>query len=415
VAFKAEMHSTLIEAMGTKLRIHQFLVSREYGGGAEIALQLARHAHRMDASSICVWAPGEGPAAVKVREFNLPMQFYDGQGIYSRSALRAGAANLAVAARLRRSGRGLIHIHSPYTYAALRHGFRLAGVKTVVHIHLDFDVDALRWALKRPPDLIVTCAQSLVDQVRCALPAAYAERQRIVAAPNAVNLERFKPRDKTVAKKCVGAPHNRPLLLIMANLSPHKGQETAIRAVARLRQRGIDVQLWLAGADRSPDKTYEPLLSSMATELGVRDRVTFLGFRNDGPDLLRAADIVLLPSTSEGLPLTLLEAQACHVPVIAAPTAGIPEIIEDGETGFLAPARDSDQYAAIIEALLQQPEMARRIVDQAATRCRAQHSWETYQRRIFEVYRQTLAVKRTGRRTSKGSASATTQVWECVF
>jgi glycosyltransferase involved in cell wall biosynthesis len=155
-----------------------------------------------------------------------------------------------------------------------------------------------------------------------------------------------------------------------------------------LRERGTDAQLWLAGADRSPERAYEPRLIALVSELGLHDRVTFLGFRADGPELLQAADVVLLPSTSEGLPLTLLEAQACHVPVVAAPTAVIPEIVTDGETGFLIPAGESDQYAARIEMLLQNPAMTRQIVERAAARCRAEHGWQTYRRRIFGLYQE---------------------------
>jgi glycosyltransferase involved in cell wall biosynthesis len=188
---------------------------------------------------------------------------------------------------------------------------------------------------------------------------------------------------------------------MMANLAPHKGQETAIRAVARLRLRGVDAQLWLAGADRSPEKSFEPYLWSLVEELKLDNRVTFLGFRTDGPELLQAADVVLLPSTSEGLPLTLLEAQASHVPVIAAPTAGVPEIVSDGDTGFLVAASDSDEYAAKIELLLHRPEVARRIVDQAATRCKAHYGWESYQRRIFDLYSQTVSGDPCSRRGSE--------------
>jgi glycosyltransferase involved in cell wall biosynthesis len=98
-----------------------------------------------------------------------------------------------------------------------------------------------------------------------------------------------------------------------------------------------------------------------------------------------------LPSTSEGLPLTLLESQACKVPVIAAPTAGIPEIIVDGETGFLVPASDDAGYAARIELLLQQPVLYERIASAAAHYCRQNHSWDSYHTKISELYSDVLA------------------------
>jgi len=178
--------------------------------------------------------------------------------------------------------------------------------------------------------VIITCARFLVDQVRNALPDHLQRTQSIVAVPNAVDMDRFHPEDKDLAKQKVGAPRNIPLILLVANLAPHKGHkghETAIRAVAILKERGVNAWLWFAGIERGDSLEYTERLKTLCGELGVAGRVRFLGQRSDVPELLRAADFFLLPSTSVGLPLSILEAQASKVPVIAAPTAGIPEII----------------------------------------------------------------------------------------
>jgi glycosyltransferase involved in cell wall biosynthesis len=387
--------------------IHQFLVSTEYGGAAEIAIQLARQSQAMSGARAHVWAPAEGRASQCVRALGLPIHFYDGRGAFSRSRIRAGAANLATAARLRKFGRGLIHVHAPHTYAALRHGFRLAGVKRLLHIHLDFDLEMLGWALRFPPDLIVTCSRALVDKVREALPAHQRDCQRIEAVPNAVDVDKFKPAEKAVSKRRLGAPLDRPLVLMMANLAPHKGQETAIRAVAELRRRGTVVQLWLAGADRSPERSYESELRGLIGELGLDDRIELLGFRSDGPALLQAADLLLLPSTREGLPLTLLEAHATKVPVLAAPTAGIPEIVADAQTGYLIRAHDHLGYADRIARLLADNETYERITETAFRRCLTENSWDAYWRRISAIYKQLLsgnAVTSTGVRRRSDAA-----------
>jgi glycosyltransferase involved in cell wall biosynthesis len=247
------------------------------------------------------------------------------------------------------------------------------------------------WTLREPPELIITCAKFLIEGVRSALPRHLQESQRIEAVPNAVDLSKFTAGDKHEAKREVGASLDRPLLLMMANLAPHKGQETAIRAVGQLAARGVKTDLWLAGADRSGDGNYEARLKNMIAERGLGERVTLLGFRQDGVKLLQAADIVLLPSTSEGLPLTLLEAQACGVPVVAAPTAGIPEIVSQERTGFLVAADDDAGYAARIELLLREPHTYHAIATAAAARCRADHNWETYHSRISELYTEVKA------------------------
>jgi glycosyltransferase involved in cell wall biosynthesis len=165
--------------------------------------------------------------------------------------------------------------------------------------------------------VIITCARFLVDQVRNALPDHLQRTQSIVAVPNAVDMDRFHPEDKDLAKQKVGAPRNIPLILLVANLAPHKGHkghETAIRAVAILKERGVNAWLWFAGIERGDSLEYTERLKTLCGELGVAGRVRFLGQRSDVPELLRAADFFLLPSTSEGLPLSILEAQASKVP-----------------------------------------------------------------------------------------------------
>ena len=97
------------------------------------------------------------------------------------------------------------------------------------------------------------------------------------------------------------------------------------------------------------------------------DRVQFLDYRSDTADLLRAADVFLLPSTHEGLPLSVLESQARKVPVLAAPTGGIPEVVIDGETGFLHSATDVIDYENRIEALLRHSDLYDRVTERAYT------------------------------------------------
>jgi glycosyltransferase involved in cell wall biosynthesis len=267
---------------------------------------------------------------------------------------------------------------------------RLSGLKRVVHVHLDTRGEGLQWALRHPPELIITCAKFLIPHVREALSEGLQERQQIAAVPNAVDTERFYPLEKQAAKQCVGAPNSIPLLLMLANLAPHKGQETAIRATALLKQRGIDVSCWLAGCERERACTYTAKLQILIRDLGVADQVQLLGFRSDAPDLLRAADFLLLPSTCEGLPLSVLEAQASKTVVLANATAGVPEVIADGKTGFLIPADDAAGYARRIEALLREPAQYHGIAEQACTRVLQEHSWQTYQQRIWGLYQDVL-------------------------
>jgi phosphatidylinositol alpha-1,6-mannosyltransferase len=212
------------------------------------------------------------------------------------------------------------------------------------------------------------------------------ERQRIEAVPNAVDTGRFHPpADKSVAKEKVGAHRDRPLLLMLANLAAHKGQETAIRATAALKHRGIEADCWLAGIERQP-QGFADRLRTLAIDAGVQDRVRFLGHRADTPELLRAADFFLLPSTCEGLPVSLLEAQASGLPVLASPTAGVPEAVIDGHTGFMIPAADVEAYASCICALLHDVDLSRRVAHCAVDRVRQRYGWDRFRERMYALY-----------------------------
>jgi glycosyltransferase involved in cell wall biosynthesis len=372
------------------LHFHHFLISRELGGASLAALQLADRlqgrGHRQS-----VWLPGPGPAREEADRRHLETRTFGVERLFSRSAIRSAAGNLGLAWALR--GRGLVHVHAPILYGAMSHAlrFRGRGLVRVVHVQIEESPKTLRWALRHPPELIIACAQMLVEPIREALPARLRNAPRIEAVPNPVDTDRFSPaEDKEAAKRLVGAPGGVPLVVMLANLAPHKGQETAILAIEELRRRGIPVACWLAGAERGGEGVYTARLRSLVESLGLRDQVRLLGHRADAPDLLRAADAFLLPSTREGLPLSVVEAQAAGAPVLAAPTAGVPEVVRDGQTGFLIEARDVPGYANRLDRLIREPELATRISLEGRRTVLSQASLATFAQRVEMLYRDLL-------------------------
>jgi glycosyltransferase involved in cell wall biosynthesis len=112
--------------------------------------------------------------------------------------------------------------------------------------------------------------------------------------------------------------------------------------------------------------------------------------------LLRAADFFLLPSTNEGLPLTILEAQATKVPVLASSTAGIPETIRDGETGFMISPDEPETYAERIELLMREPGLRQRMTDNAYAFVTREHGWRAFRERVWGLYQGLLGSGRAG-------------------
>jgi glycosyltransferase involved in cell wall biosynthesis len=384
---------------------HQVIPSIALGGGDLVGLELAVEL-RQRGLACPVWVPAKGPTWERACALGLAPNFFGSPAVFQRGRLRALLAQWRLGRRLRREGPGLVHVHSALWYGLLSWGLHRSGLPRVVHVQIDVDDAGLRWALKRPPELILTCARFLVERVRRCLLEAAQPRQWIEAVPNTVDTQRFFPGDKEVARARLRAPPL-PLVLMLANLAPHKGQETVVRAVAELKRRGIDVACWLAGEERGGGDSYTTRLRALIAELGVADRVRLLGFREDAPELLRAADFFLLPSTHEGLPLTVLEAQASKVPVLASTTAGIPEAVQDGETGFLIAPDDVAGYADCIARLLENAELRGRVTEQAYARTTREYNWRNFCARVWDLYQELLVRGGGGCDPGRTAATAT--------
>ncbi len=360
--------------------VHHLLDTGELGGGNVVALTTARLL-KPHLNESHLWTD-PGPAEAVATADGLTLHHLGQTKL--RAAGRIGGRFLEwrLGRRLRKFQPGIVHVSSAFLYGLTNRAAKGSGLRRIVHVQIEDTAPNWQWAFREPPDVIITCAHFLVAGVRDAVRS----RTPVICIPNAVDVDRFSPGDKQEAKRKVNAPVDRPLLLMLANLAPHKGQLTAIDALARVRQRGINAECWLAGTERGGGTMFTDELKARIAALGLSDRVKLLGHRADTPDMLRAADVFLLPSTNEGLPLSILEAQAAGVPVLAAPTAGVPETITDGETGFLIAADDAAGYADKIALLLGASAARERITAAALAQVRRESTWAAFGERMRGVY-----------------------------
>ena len=135
------------------------------------------------------------------------------------------------------------------------------------------------------------------------------------------------------------------ILAAIARIDPKKDLETMLRAFAIVHKQNDKTRLLIAGGGFPK---YQQFLDQLAEELGIQNSVTFLGFRNDPQVILSICDISLLSSLTEGLPNAILESMALGKPVVATEVGGIPELITDGEHGYLVPKGDYEQFACSI-------------------------------------------------------------------
>jgi glycosyltransferase involved in cell wall biosynthesis len=295
-------------------------------------------------------------------------------------------------AALRSGPPDLIHGHwlHPHGFAAAVVG-RLLNRPVILSV---YGSDVARLASEtgrtyyRP---MMAAATQWSDQVICVsrataeeLAAKGVQREWLLVIPTGVDLDRFAPRDRGACRaelaRALGRPvgsHAGPLLLFAGNLVPVKQVDRLLRAVAGLPR---DVQLVIVGEGSEGDR-----LRALAGELGLHDRVVFAGWRprEEIPTWLAAADLIVLPSASEGMPLILLEALASGTPVVASRVGGVPECVEDGVTGILVDPASVEGLAKGLTAALARPW------DRAALGAAARgFGWDAVATRLESLYRQ---------------------------
>jgi glycosyltransferase involved in cell wall biosynthesis len=174
------------------------------------------------------------------------------------------------------------------------------------------------------------------------------------------------------------------ILTIVGRLAPVKGHHLAIKAIAS-KDLSPNLHLYIIGMGPCEAK-----LKALAKELGVAHRVHFLGFRRNIYDYIAYSDGLLMPSLHEGLPYTLLETMALGTPIIASRVGGLAEVLQHGVTALLVSSGDTTALAQAIGRLYGDPELHRRLSENARHLQQAQYSLEAMTKRYLDVYREVL-------------------------
>jgi glycosyltransferase involved in cell wall biosynthesis len=212
--------------------------------------------------------------------------------------------------------------------------------------------------------------------------ARYAEelsvpRRKLVVIPNAIAVPEAIPAPDPALRERLLDGRPGFLVLTPARFEEQKGHADLLAAAAEVP----DATFVLAG-----DGPLRMEMEAMAHRLGVADRCVFLGHRDDVPALLAVADLFVLPSHFEGLPVSVLEAMAAARPVLATGVGGTDEAVVDGETGLLVPPRNPPALAAAIRRMRVEPELARRLATGGRARVQGTFSLEATARLVEGVY-----------------------------
>jgi glycogen(starch) synthase len=199
-----------------------------------------------------------------------------------------------------------------------------------------------------------------------------ASSSQVQVIPNGVDTSLFFPAEQVPEI---------PIVLAVGRLVPNKGMDTLVKSVPGVLRSVPNVRFVIAG-----DGPTNSSLRKLVESLGVEDSVEFLGHRSDVPDLLRGATVFSRPSTLEGMPLTVLEAMATGLPVVATPVGGTPELIVDGQNGYLTPVGDSAELADAIAMVLSDPDGAARMGLRNLETVRSEYTWQRVIERTEALY-----------------------------
>jgi glycosyltransferase involved in cell wall biosynthesis len=255
---------------------------------------------------------------------------------------------------------------------SISHGWTAASWR--VRCYEALDRLALRWF-----DAVVCVSQAQADKVRA---AGVPDAKRILIR-NAIGAEAFVAPAPAIRAEMLGwfpAPP-RGLIGAAGRLSPEKGFAVFIDAAEQIACERPEVGFILFG-----DGPLRADLERRIDERGLRERFLLAGFRNDLSRYLPNLDLAVMSSFTEGLPVILLETGAAGVPTVATFVGGIPEVIDDGRSGFLVPAGDAPTLAARIIALLDD-EPRRHAMGQAAReRVRRDFSFANTSRQYQDLF-----------------------------
>lgn len=253
-------------------------------------------------------------------------------------------------------------------------------------------------------DLVVAVSRAVADRLA---RSGSVPRERIRVMPNGVELERFddaaaggSESARASARRELGLGSDEAVVLVPAVFRPGKGHELLLEAVPALRRRVPGVRILLAGGGGRA-----ATLEARARRMELGDAVRFLGHREDVPRLLRACDVVALPSRAEALPTALIEAAAAGRPAVATRVGGTPEVVEHGETGLLVEPGDAGALASALAGLLEDADRARRYGRAARRRAEQRFDIDRQVERTLELWRE-VAPSGAATRDGGGRGSA---------
>lgn len=346
------------------------------GGGEESLLTLVRGLDRLCYLPF-VLVPGEGEIARALRDLKIPVKALALPPLRPWTVVAALRAHRQLRSLLAAWHIELVHAHGSRgaLYAGL--ATRRLRIPVVWHARIadrDPMLDPLLLALSAR---VIAISQAVKDRFP---RSRHAEKVRVVY--NGIDAEYWKPMEGAAPLHAV------PTILLVGRLSPEKGQATLVRAAPLVIERIPTARFVLLGAD---SKGEADRLRRLAQELSVSEAVEFRSWMADPRPAFQEADVVVLPSRSEGFGRVLVEAACLGKPVVASRVGGIPEVVQDGQTGYLVPPDDPEALSERLLTLLGDRELRLRMGAAGRSHALARFAIQRHVEGVAAVYADALA------------------------
>lgn len=350
-------------------------------GGQEHRILAEMNGFRRRGSEVWLVAPPNSQLYQRAQEAGVPVV---AQRFNQRHLLPLHALRLAW--WLRRHRIEIVNPHSSRDGWMLTLAARIARVPLVIRSrHFDVPIpnkSLSRLMYKEWSHHIITTSPKITDVLVRTFGLVPDEVSTI---PTGVDLQRFRPDGPRAELPLPKLPAGTPIIGMVTVIRHAKGTQILAEAAGLLREQGLRVHCVIVG-----DGPWRTHLEDAILKLGVQDLFTLTGHREDVPDIMRAFDIVAIPSFHEAIPQSGLQALATGVPVVASNIGGIPSIIQDGETGRLVPMKDAPALAGAIRATLEQREKTQAMCMAGRQFIEREHSLENMLDRLEAIYRQHL-------------------------
>jgi glycosyltransferase involved in cell wall biosynthesis len=316
------------------------------------------------------------------------------------SPLRDLVATIKLARLIRRERPQILHTHTAKAGTVGRVAAMLAGSRRPPIVVHTFHGHVLRGyfgpfrslffrLLERKLASITTALIAVSPQVRDDLVAlGVAPRERFVVIRLGIELDqRVAPEQngRIESRRYLGIPPDRFAVGWIGRMTGVKRTDDVLLAFRGLRDRGVDATLCMVGD--GPDRSQ---LEERAHELGIVRDTLFLGYQEDVAPYYAAFDALVLPSANEGTPVSAIEALAAGRPVVATRVGGVPDVVRDGEDGFLVEAGATDELAERLERLARDPELRERMGEAGRQRVLPRYAVDRLVDDVDRLYRSLL-------------------------